>query len=73
MIRSPVTQPIRAPVRPPIGPSAEALPVYSDGTPAYGLVGDASYFGEASTVAALDALNTLLHTTLTPTYWNPNW
>lgn len=73
MIRSPVTQPIRAPVRRALGIAQGELPEYSDGTPAYRLAGDASYFGEASTVAAIDALNALLHSTLTPAYWNPNW
>jgi hypothetical protein len=73
MIRAPVVTPLRAPLRPALGPLQGELPRYSDGSVAYDLVGDASYFGEASTVAAIDALNALLHTTLTPTYWNPNW
>lgn len=46
-----------------------SAPAYADGTPALDLLTDAAEYGEASTVAALDALHTLLHSTLTPSYW----
>lgn len=44
-------------------------PTYADGTPALDLLTDAAEHGEASTVEALDDLHTLLHSTMTPSYW----
>lgn len=45
-------------------------PVYSDGTPALDLLIDAAVNGEASTLSAIDALHTSLHTTMPANnYW----
>lgn len=44
-------------------------PSYLDDTPALDLLIDAATHGEASAVAAIDGLHTLLHSKMTPTYW----
>lgn len=44
-------------------------PRYSDGAIAWDLLHDTADAGEANSVAAIDALHALLHTTLTPAYW----
>lgn len=48
---------------------AFSAPRYADGTPALDLLIDAAEYGAPSTAAAIDALHTLLHSTMTPTYW----
>lgn len=44
-------------------------PAYADGTPALDLLTDAAQHGPDSTVRAIDRLHTLLHSTMTPSYW----
>lgn len=44
-------------------------PRYSNGSPALDLLTDAAEYGMTSTVAAIDSLNTLLHSRLTSSYW----
>lgn len=48
---------------------AYSAPAYENGVIAWDLMRDAAYHGEASTVGAIDALHSLLHTTMPPTYW----